>query len=159
MSEESQKSAQSVQPVTETAVNKTPSPNNKNTAGLPRHKRRRLWRSLITSFLITVLFLNFAHDPYEFFRYIRYNIPHSINDFWVSLNITWPNVWATITGLFWIIVIVTGYGLIFFVPIHLFLRWEHKQAMKNLHLQWPSADDDQSDSDHDGTKRTNEKQH
>lgn len=91
------------------------------------------WRRhpFLTSFVITVLFFNYARDPNSFYQYIR-GIPGAIFDWRIDTGITVDNVISFFVNSVELIGLVIIAAIIFGGPIVLFVRWEHQSQLKEM---------------------------
>ncbi|WP_205527468.1 hypothetical protein, partial [Schleiferilactobacillus harbinensis] len=101
------------------------------------------------SFLITILFLNFAHDPDEFFKYIRH-LPQKIADSPLMYDVTWDNVRVFFVNLFELSGIFIIAVILFVGPLVWYLNWEHRSQLRELTkpLQHYNDPTDQQDDQH-----------
>ncbi|MCT2908719.1 hypothetical protein EFT87_08640 [Schleiferilactobacillus harbinensis] len=112
-------------------------------------RRRRPWHSFLATFLITVLVLNFAHNPDEFFRYIRH-IPQKIANSPFFFDWSWDNVRVFFVNLFELSGIFIVAAILFIVPLVWYLNYEHRSQLRELHKplphykEWDDPDDDQT---------------
>ena len=95
-----------------------------------------------------MLFLNFAHNPDEFFQYIQH-IPGKVANSAFFYDWSWDNVRVFFVNLFELSGIFIIAVILFVGPLVWYLNWEHRSQLRELtkplkhYKEWDDPDNNQ----------------